>query len=417
LLHARSSDGDAREDNCHSELEELATFGAALEKLRRQSQLSYRSLSTKAGYSSSVLAKAASGRDRPTLEVVRAFVTACGGDLSAWTSRWHTMNAAVDRYQRELLAMVDTPYEFLACPSSPARFNRQLQLRVCRAGKQAAVALRANYAPSTASGVFKGTRLANEEFVRRMLAAASAPDGEQAVWLEWRCQLAREPRPATSPTKTVAPAQRSRLLRRARLALNVAVATGVLGTTGAAVAFALSSGSPGTVPLNAESRSHRADTPPPHSTTKAPSGAFDHEVGVPSVGGTPIAETARVNTVPTLPPASLAVTPDGVRRWKATTVGDRTQMDNALSGLKGWSPIRPGDTVYVVCFTTKTQPTGWYYTDRGNYLDPAIVRFSGDDKNAVPACSKVPFPEIGMALTPYEPAYSRGTGTRHSDHR
>jgi len=326
-----------------SELDELAAFGAALEELRRQSRLSYRSLSTKAGCSSSALAKAASGRERPTLDVVRAFVTACEGDLPDWIVRWHRMSAAVDRHQRDLQAMVDTPYEIMTCPGSPARFNRRLQLRVCRAGKQAGVALRANYAPSTASGVFNGTRLASEEFVRRMLAAAGASDEEQAAWLEWRNQLARGPRPTASSVERVARAQRSR-----RRLLPFAVAA--LGLTGAAVMLALSFSRPGKI----------RTSPPP--TTEALSGGFAYRA--PNVGTTATA---------------------GVRKWRATIVG-------------GHGPVN------VVCFTTQTQPIGWYYTDQGVYLDPAIVQFTGDDRNAVPACNTVAFPKAEMAPMPNDPA-------------
>src|SRR5690348_5715659 len=172
----------------------------------------------KTGYSSSVLSKAASGTERPTLDVVCAFVTACDDDVPTWISRWTAMTAAVDRHQRELQAMADAPYELMVCPSSPARFNRQLQLRICRRDKQAAVSLRANYAPSTASGVFKGNRLANEEFVRRMLVAIGASEHEQDVWLAWRGQLSREPRASASPA-TAASAPRSGLLRRPSIRL------------------------------------------------------------------------------------------------------------------------------------------------------------------------------------------------------
>jgi transcriptional regulator with XRE-family HTH domain len=412
LSRARSSDGDAREDNRHSELEELAAFGAALEELRRQCQLSYRSLSEKVGYSSSVLAKAASGRERPTLEVVRAFVSACGGDLPDWIGRWHTMSAAVDHHHRELQAMVDMPYEIMACPDSPARFNRQLQLRVCRAGKQAGVVLRANYAPSTASGVFKSTRLANEEFVRRILVAANAPSDEQATWLEWRRQLARTPRPTPSQATTVTPARRPVWLRRASAVLVAAGAIVAVGLTSAALMPEPSSG----MRLDAGLRSPAANAPWQDPTPKVSSSTAGHGVGpsagVPTVGGTPSPEGLSVGTTPTPP---VAATQDGVRMWKATIVSDQAQIDGAPANLGGTTPIQPGDTVYIVCITTKTKPTGWYYTDRGGYLDPAIVRFVSNDVDAIPPCIKVPFPEIGMTPMPNDPTYSRDTRKRHSD--
>jgi len=57
---------------------------------------SYRQLSRRAQYAPSVLSRAASGRELPSLNVTLAYVTACGGDVEAWRRRWTTL-AATER--------------------------------------------------------------------------------------------------------------------------------------------------------------------------------------------------------------------------------------------------------------------------------------------------------------------------------
>jgi hypothetical protein len=57
---------------------------------------SYRQLSRRAQYAPSVLSRAASGRELPSLNVTLAYVAACGGDAEAWRNRW-TALAAIER--------------------------------------------------------------------------------------------------------------------------------------------------------------------------------------------------------------------------------------------------------------------------------------------------------------------------------
>lgn len=372
----------------HREPEELAEFAAALEALRRRRHLTYRSLSTTTGYSSSVLSKAASGSERPTLEVVRAFVAACGDDVPIWTDRWATMTAAVERHQRDLRAMTDSPYELLTCPSSPARFNRQLQLRVCRDHKQAAAAVRANYAPSTASGVFKGNRLANEEFVRRMLAAAGAPEHEQAVWLKWRRELSQEPQPAVRSVANEAPAQRSSGRRRAGIRLVPAIVPGICVILISMASLQLDNPP---APVHPDARSSSSNVRPQPRPTNIPP---DNTAPTPhSTAAVPRVVDGKNSRQPG-PGSALpnTTTPEEIRRWPAKVVRNRASTDGPHVDVY---PVRPGQTIYIVCFTTKTEPKGWYYTDNGYYVDPAIVRFSGDDQSAVPPCDEVSFPEAG----------------------
>jgi tetratricopeptide (TPR) repeat protein len=55
----------------------------------------YRVLARCAGYSATTLSEAAGGRRQPTLDVVLAYVGACGGDREVWAKRWHALDAAV----------------------------------------------------------------------------------------------------------------------------------------------------------------------------------------------------------------------------------------------------------------------------------------------------------------------------------
>ncbi|HEY1700966.1 MAG TPA: helix-turn-helix transcriptional regulator [Trebonia sp.] len=60
----------------------------ALRKLRDRAGLSYREMAGKTNYSVTVLAGAASGNRRPTEDVLRAFVRACGDDPEHWIPQW-----------------------------------------------------------------------------------------------------------------------------------------------------------------------------------------------------------------------------------------------------------------------------------------------------------------------------------------
>jgi outer membrane protein assembly factor BamB/transcriptional regulator with XRE-family HTH domain len=71
----------------------LHDFASELRKLRADTGLTYRALARKAGYSATALSVAASGNALPSLDVLLAFVGACGGDSAAWEKRWHDASA------------------------------------------------------------------------------------------------------------------------------------------------------------------------------------------------------------------------------------------------------------------------------------------------------------------------------------
>ncbi len=52
---------------------------------------SYRVLAARANYSATVLSRAAGGREFPSLPVVLAYATACGGDPAEWEARWQAV--------------------------------------------------------------------------------------------------------------------------------------------------------------------------------------------------------------------------------------------------------------------------------------------------------------------------------------
>lgn len=69
----------------------VESFAHDLRLLRDKSGLTYRQLAARAGYGRTTLSDAANGRDLPTLDVLQAYVGACGGDQRKWSTRWHTV--------------------------------------------------------------------------------------------------------------------------------------------------------------------------------------------------------------------------------------------------------------------------------------------------------------------------------------
>jgi transcriptional regulator with XRE-family HTH domain len=87
----------------------LQRFAHGLNSLREERGLTYRQLAAKAGYSRTTLSDAAKGKDLPTVDVVRAYVGACGGDEEEWARRWREINA--------LLSAQEAPARRAATPS------------------------------------------------------------------------------------------------------------------------------------------------------------------------------------------------------------------------------------------------------------------------------------------------------------
>lgn len=90
----------------------LHDFAFDLRELRADTRMTYRAMARKAGYSASALSAAASGDMLPTLEVLLAYVAACGGDVAEWERRWQDLSTA--RSEPEPGSSVDPPDEELA---------------------------------------------------------------------------------------------------------------------------------------------------------------------------------------------------------------------------------------------------------------------------------------------------------------
>ncbi|NJC70712.1 helix-turn-helix domain-containing protein [Planosporangium thailandense] len=74
----------------------LPRFAQELRKLRVEAgNPTYRALAKAAGYSATTLSEAAGGTRKPSLDVVLAFVGACGGDPDLWRERWIELDAAL----------------------------------------------------------------------------------------------------------------------------------------------------------------------------------------------------------------------------------------------------------------------------------------------------------------------------------
>lgn len=72
----------------------LQCFAWELRKVRVEAgSPTYRALARKAGYSASTLSEAAAGSRQPSLDVVLAYVGACGGDTASWRERWRELDA------------------------------------------------------------------------------------------------------------------------------------------------------------------------------------------------------------------------------------------------------------------------------------------------------------------------------------
>jgi len=75
----------------------VAKFACDLRALRKAAgSPSYRELAKKANYSATVLSRAASGKELPSLSAVIAYVAACGGDADEWRNRWLELSEQPD---------------------------------------------------------------------------------------------------------------------------------------------------------------------------------------------------------------------------------------------------------------------------------------------------------------------------------
>ncbi|MFK0286569.1 hypothetical protein ACIQVL_39730 [Streptomyces sp. NPDC090499] len=86
-----------------------------LRELRRSAgSPSYRTMAKTAGYSATTLSQAAAGERLPSLDVVRGYVKACGGDPDEWEPRWKEAEAELAQAPAEEETEGPAPYRGLA---------------------------------------------------------------------------------------------------------------------------------------------------------------------------------------------------------------------------------------------------------------------------------------------------------------
>ncbi|WP_405725458.1 hypothetical protein OG607_20970 [Streptomyces sp. NBC_01537] len=86
-----------------------------LRELRRAAgNPSYQSMAAKAGFSATTLSRAAFGERLPSLDVLRGYVHACGGEPGEWEPRWKETEAASVEAVREEAQDTSPPYRGLA---------------------------------------------------------------------------------------------------------------------------------------------------------------------------------------------------------------------------------------------------------------------------------------------------------------
>lgn len=75
----------------------LGDFARALRDLRKEAgSPSYRVMAQRSHFAASTLSTAAAGERLPALDVVLAYVRACGGEEKPWQQRWHRLDALVN---------------------------------------------------------------------------------------------------------------------------------------------------------------------------------------------------------------------------------------------------------------------------------------------------------------------------------
>jgi WD40 repeat protein/transcriptional regulator with XRE-family HTH domain len=86
-----------------------------LRELRRAGgNPSYQTMAVTAGFSATTLSRAANGERLPSLDVLRGYVRACGGDPGEWEPRWKEAEAAGAEAVREEARDASPPYRGLA---------------------------------------------------------------------------------------------------------------------------------------------------------------------------------------------------------------------------------------------------------------------------------------------------------------
>ncbi|WP_210717200.1 helix-turn-helix domain-containing protein [Amycolatopsis acididurans] len=148
---------------------------------------SYRLLGKMSGYSAATLSKAAAGQTLPRLEVVLAFVAACGGDCDQMRLFWIDAYAELHGVAPPNPEASTTAAEFAAQLDALMRLSGfQSQHTMANAAKKSSIRL----SRSTLCRILSGQRLPSAGTLRKFLLTCGVPGQEQARWHVVRHRLA-----------------------------------------------------------------------------------------------------------------------------------------------------------------------------------------------------------------------------------
>ncbi|WP_432888332.1 helix-turn-helix domain-containing protein [Kribbella sp. CA-245084] len=106
----------------------MEAFADALQRVRRHAGLSYRQLADRAHYSHPHLIRATNGKQLPTWEVAKAFLTGCGVPtdlLPVWRRRWE----AASRDPRDIVGLLEAAQSLEELGAALAALARPRSLR------------------------------------------------------------------------------------------------------------------------------------------------------------------------------------------------------------------------------------------------------------------------------------------------
>ncbi|MFY1632309.1 hypothetical protein ACN27F_03320 [Solwaraspora sp. WMMB335] len=195
----------------------IAQFGYDLRKLRQEAKLSYGAIALSSYYSKSAVWGADQGHNLPSPNLLKAFVTACGGDPDEWIARRNTLagaEAGRGANQRQMPRSQDLPAPDPAEASTPDEYVDALKkLREWSGLSFREVAQRTEHlpkrvAPSTLCAALQRTSLPSRKLVESFLIAADLPSPEQEVWLRvWQRLKDGKSRERPSSPQTARPDQ------------------------------------------------------------------------------------------------------------------------------------------------------------------------------------------------------------------
>ncbi|TCO33552.1 helix-turn-helix protein [Kribbella steppae] len=154
-------------------MQDVEAFAAAMQRVRRQADLTYRELADHAHYSHAHLVRATSGKHLPSWDVTSAFLSGCGVPaelMPAWRRRWEIVSRDPQDVVK-LLQSAETLEDLGAALSALAR------PRSLRTLEQLTGVPR-----TTIQGWFRGTRLANRDRLDRLVRALGATSDERAAF-------------------------------------------------------------------------------------------------------------------------------------------------------------------------------------------------------------------------------------------